>query len=347
MRAIPRWCFAILLAAPVGWFAVQLPGRNLRLRASAIAPGEFRISWDRRSVPALRAVGAVLEIDDGGSSYRRPLSAELLRESSFSYALRSDAAQVRLRVWESDGRPVEETVRFQGVPAAETLRAAVARAPKPAGRLRNVSAKRKPSGKIAEARTNTADRLATAQDAGPRTAELRPFVMAQLPGNARAASPAPALAAPPEMTVLPQLPFAHLLRPDLPKPRVVEGPRAGRLIWTGVLGRRGVVEIVGGRPSVGELSGALPGRPVSLRVQPAEFAAGGLVVYTSDIGARGRVERASPANGWNATRFEWDPTRAHQIFVLEAPNASNAFDRLALRSDARRCTVIVVDWSAP
>ena len=42
---------------------------------------------------------------------------------------------------------------------------------------------------------------------------------------------------------------------------VFRGARSGRLIWTGWLGRREVVEIEGSKPSVGSLSGgALPGR---------------------------------------------------------------------------------------
>ena len=34
-----------------------------------------------------------------------------------------------------------------------------------------------------------------------------------------------------------------------------------------------------------------------------------------------------------------------QLAVLEAPNPSNQFSRLVLRNDARRCSLILIEWT--
>jgi hypothetical protein len=71
------------------------------------------------------------------------------------------------------------------------------------------------------------------------------------------------------------------------------------------------------------------------------------MVYTSDAARNGRGEPASTANGWNATRYRWEPERVRAIAVLEAPNPSNDFKRLVLRNDSRNCSVILIEWSMP
>jgi hypothetical protein len=122
-------------------------------------------------------------------------------------------------------------------------------------------------------------------------------------------------------------------------------PRSGRLIWTGTLARQGIVELDGRSASVGSLNGALPGAPVNLSITPAEFGPDGLVVYTTDASRHNRMEAPSMGTGWNRVTFVWDPERVRQISVLEAPNPNNGFNRLALRNDARRCSMILIDWT--
>ena len=121
---------------------------------------------------------------------------------------------------------------------------------------------------------------------------------------------------------------------------------SGRLIWTGSLARRGVVEFDGRSVTVGSLNGSLPGVPVHVTVSPAEFADGGLVVYTTDAALNGHVEPPSATNGWNRITYSWDPERVRRIAVLETPNPSNRFSHLALRSDARHVSMLVIDWQA-
>ena len=130
-----------------------------------------------------------------------------------------------------------------------------------------------------------------------------------------------------------------------PAPAPSIAARTGRLIWTGLLGKRGVVEIDGAGTSAGSLSGALPGVPLTFRAMPAEFDQGGLVVYTADRTKNGVREAAAARNGWNATRFRVDEARAGELVVLEAPNRTNNFARLVLRNEGREWSVVVVEWS--
>jgi len=116
------------------------------------------------------------------------------------------------------------------------------------------------------------------------------------------------------------------------------------MIWTGTLSRRGVVELDGHTVSIGNLSGGLPGVPVNVTISPAEFADHGLVVYTTDPKRHNRVEAPNAGNGWNQIKYIWDPERVRQVEVLEAPNPSNKFSRLAVRNDARRCSMMLIDW---
>ena len=122
-------------------------------------------------------------------------------------------------------------------------------------------------------------------------------------------------------------------------------PRTGRLIWTGTLGRRGVVEIDASHTSAGSLAGGLPGVPIFVRVLPAEFSQNGLVVYTNDRSKAGATERPTKANGWNTMHFRYDPARVVELVVIEAPNRTNDFSRLVLRNEGRDYSVVVIDWS--
>jgi hypothetical protein len=105
-----------------------------------------------------------------------------------------------------------------------------------------------------------------------------------------------------------------------------------------------VVEISGSHASFGSVIGSWSGAPADFRVEPAEFTRDGLVIYTADGAANGRTEPPSKSNGWNRVEFAFDPVRVGQLVVLEPPNRANNFNRLVLRSDAKTCPVIVVDW---
>jgi hypothetical protein len=175
--------------------------------------------------------------------------------------------------------------------------------------------------------------LAFTPPARPAGASLASVRLDPLPSppavHATAVSPAPPLA----------------VAPPAPPP-VYSGPRSGRLIWTGALGRRGVVEIDGSRASVGTLSGSLPGGvPLTVRAWPAEFGSNGIVVFTSDAARHNRREPPNTGNGWNQTTFEWDPQRVVQLALVETPSAANDFRRLVLRYNGRKCPVIFIEWT--
>jgi proteasome lid subunit RPN8/RPN11 len=453
------WFAAAALAAALGvFYFLWPPTRRLDLRAYAIAPGQVRIDWNRRSPAVLGARSAVLEIADGASRVRLPLTAEQLRSTSITYARQTASILVRLRIEERTpgARPAEESAHFAGEPPPESSAAAVAPTSTDAAgaTVPGTVAERQPTEPVApgvpaadpappgagsppapgpahstsSSAPLTAPVQATAPpsqfaapvpaqaDSSPRpsapapaqgasssqaagglgqsgsadtpplasraavpkaapgaerppgavvTASVasetaavepaRPFVPppAASPRQAQARPDASALPAPPSVVPksvsAPPL-LAHVTPPPrpvrAPEPPAYTGPRSGRLIWIGSLGRRGVVEIDGARASVGSLTGALPrGVPLSFRVSPAQFSGHGLVVYTSDAALNNRRETAGKSNGWNATTFEWDPQRAAELAVLEAPNPTNDFNRLVLRNDARSCSVVVIDWT--
>jgi hypothetical protein len=131
-----------------------------------------------------------------------------------------------------------------------------------------------------------------------------------------------------------------------PAPQIYTGPRSGRLIWTGELDRRGVIEIERDRASVGALSGSLCALAADYRILPAEFTRDGLVAYTRDGSANGRREPPSKSNGWNSVQFVYDPVRVKELVVLEQPSPVNNFGRLVLRNDIRTYHVVVIDWTA-
>ena len=194
----------------------------------------------------------------------------------------------------------------------------------------------------------------------PVNAAIRPRPrQARIPGAAPAVSAAPsALPTPPtaalDLAAAPKVPDLALNRllasvpgpadPPARKPAYA-GPRRGRLIWTGDLARRGVIEIDGSRVSLGSVTGALPGVGLAVTVMPAEFSRGGLTVFTADMLRDGEAEPPSQSNGWNSLHFKTDPGRARELVLLEAPNSANDFKRLVVRNDGRACSVVLVDWN--
>jgi hypothetical protein len=349
------------------------PPRNLALAAYAIAPGQVRIEWDHRSLPVLDSASAVLQIRDGGSGVTIPLDANQLRSSSITYTQSSGHITVRLHVERQRGAaPAEESIEFVGapepqppleaanIPAAKDTPPSQTSAPPippeatatPTATVRDQV--RKPGrDKVGN---NKRDRQQVelpkeAIPSGEAYAAKRKFQIS-LP---RQSTPPPAVAvlvapppAPPVASGEAVLPGFLPPAPPPPKPisKPYSGPRSGRLIWTGELGRRGVVEIEGTRASIGSLSGSLSGLPAVLHIWPAEFTRDGLAVYTGNNAERGRKEPASKLTGWNPVNFQFDPVRAGELVVLEAPNRVNGFNRLVLRNDARACPIIVVDWTA-
>jgi hypothetical protein len=361
-----------IAAAAIYFYYWSRPPRNLALEAYAVGPGQVRIEWDHRSLPVLDSASAVLQIRDGESAVTIPLDANQLRSSSINYTQSNGHITVRLHVERQRGAaPAEESIEFVGapepqppldvanVPGAEhtppsetAATPALPEAPAiPTTHFRDQSRKQGRD----QLRNNKRDRQQVerpkeATPSGQAYAAKRKFQLSLPRQNA----PPPAVAvlvapptAPPVAMGEPVLPNFLPPTPPPPKPisKTYSGPRSGRLIWTGELGRRGVVEIEGTHASIGALSGSLSGVPAVFRVRPAEFTRDGLAVYTGDNAERGRKEPASKLTGWNPVNFQFDPVRAGELVVLEAPGTVNGFNRLVLRNDARACPIIVVDWA--
>jgi len=340
------WPLLAAGSAAATYWCWQLPPRRVALEVLPVSGDQVRITWNGASAAALLAPSGAIEIQDGADLHRVRLSGEQVRRGRLVY--RRETGDVRVRLTMDPGErwarltPESDFARFRtSAPATEPVRsanlvAAVHSAP-------IVPAKALKGEADAEPARKEANRVIV-----PRRPAVIPGspAVTQPPGDPLLTVPAPALAIP--RPAVSASAFAMALPPGVvPTPRqpAYSGPRSGRIIWTGAIKRRGVVEIEGAHPSIGSIIGGLPGVPVTVRVSPAGFSSRGLVVYTADISSDGRVETGSASNGWNATLFRWEPDRARELVVLEAPNPSNDFKRLAVRNDARTCDVVLVEWS--
>jgi hypothetical protein len=310
---------------------------NVSKPAPAQPGSGLEFVWDPKSMPAVTA--GLLEVDDGGVKKQIPLDNEQIRAGSVPYVTASGHVQVTLSTLRRDGRVADAPVSMRPanvpVQAAAHPPVAVPEPPPPSQPERQEPPPKQPVVPVASA---------------DRRAPAKPFV---LTARAAEAAPAPLVLEPPPVEAPPvsggMLPIAPVLRTHISPPApgaVTRSTTSGRLIWTGTLLKRGVVEIVGKSPSVGSISGGLPGVPVVVTISPAEFEGSGLVVYTSDAVRNNRVEPASAANGWNRVTWMWDPARVAEISVIEPPNASNGYGRLAFRSDGRRTSMVWIDWRA-
>jgi hypothetical protein len=345
------WTIVFLAAVALFIYAFR-PVREVGLRVYAIAPGQVRIEWNHELQAAPDGASGELEIRDGHSTTKIPLTAEQIRWGNVTYVQRTGHITVRLRLDRlRPGAPLaEDSVQFVGAQAPQSATSEVLGDPHPpAVPVEVADAHRAPLQPVPETRKqfeapaapqsiHKAAQIPAMPSKVDGATPLPPNPPAVEPGTVRPTGLPDFLSSPPLHAASP---------PPAPsvKAPVYSGARAGRLIWTGNLGRRGVIEVDGAHVSIGSLSGALPGVPVSLNVLPAEFTRDGLIAFTADPLKSERREAPAKSNGWNAMHFKFDDGRARQLVVLEAPNASNDFKRLALRNDSRDCSVVVVDWS--
>ena len=353
---------AVLVTAAAIAFGSR-PSQKIELRAHAIVPGQVSIQWNRRPQPALDGASGVLEIEDGDSVTRLPLDTERINSGSVTYKHLTGHVKIRVRVQAIKGGtlPTEDMLDYFGPPAprkppaeirrdARTVEAEAAVMPEPLdrGASEDQPQTKREARPIPTLPARETRKAIVVADARPATV-LRPAVLptppALQPDPPRSIGLLDFLSAP-QLHAAPPLQAPGVLPspPSVDSPRY-SGARSGRLIWTGVLARRGIVELEGGHASVGSATGALPGTALSLRVLPAEFSRDGLIVFTADRARAGVIEPPSKANGWNAMHFKFDDARASALVVLEAPNRSNDFTRLVVRNEGRDCSVVVVDWN--
>jgi hypothetical protein len=347
---------AVLLVAALAIYAWVRPPRKLALQAYGITQGQVRIEWNHNSLPVVDAASGSLQIRDGNFIQTIPLDANQLRSSSVVYKQKNRRVTVNLRVEprHRGAAATEESIEFVG-PSGPVL----AQAASLIGTAARTTETASSAGQSAS-RSDDEDYSKAAELDVPTPTESSPSPSARdAPTRQFQPSFPPPKSSVSRVVLLPAAPLVPanvnlqsplpdlFLRPELPPEPITQpytGPRSGRLIWTGDLGRHGVVEIEGAHASIGSLSGSISPMPADYQAFPAEFVRDGLALYTMEGAAHGRSEPPSKSNGWNSVHFVFDPVRVGELVVLERPSSINSFNRLVLRNDARNCRVIVVDW---
>ena len=355
-----RWVVIGMALAALGtWFISWRPEpkasaavRQIGLQVFAIADRQVRVQWDWSSSAVRSAPAGTLEIADGRQKYSIPLSGVQLRSSSLTYSRQTDSVEVRLAL----ANGIAESVHMIAPtppPVAAAPPAAVAHEAPPKREPEPQTSSRGKTEKVAAVATHEPPPEPAASAPAQTTLPLKRFTLiTESPKSTGVALPDPppvtsASVRAPVVAIASKLPVAAAIPAPVPaatSATTVKTPRSGRMIWTGTLERRGVVEFEGSSATFGSLSGGLPGAPVKLSIYPAEFKEDGLMVYVTDATRHNRSEAPGPMTGWNRLHFVWDPERVKQMSVLEAPNAGNQFSRLVLRNNARSCSVVVVEW---
>jgi len=204
----------------------------------------------------------------------------------------------------------------------------------------------------AEARKQEQSRLgeeARRNEQARRDEELRLARERQQKLAPAAPEPSPSISSPPPPPAQPAaVPAAAVPASPASAPPAVAaytGPRSGKVIWTGFLGAGASLTVDGRRASVGSVNGSLPGVPVRVSVYPAEFAGGGLTVYSGAARHQGGAEEARSAqNGWLNTKYKYDPDRARGVSLTAAPSAQTGHRQLAIRAGDRPLSAIVIEW---
>ena len=352
VRSGRRWfklaCALALVGAALALYSWPRASNNLGLQAYAAAPGQIRIEWNHNSLPVLNGTSGNLQIRDGDTERTIPLDRDQLQVSSLVYLQTNSRITVRMHVDPSQpGKaPTEEAIEVVGSPAPSSTQTAELPQPQPP----------QVQPQIEERSRMVVDVGVPAPKAQKPTSEPSPLAARKFQASfPQREAPAPREAILPVAPVAPTGMNVDLTLPDIlktapmpakPAPQGYTGPRSGRLIWTGDLDRRGVIEIERDRSSIGALSGSLCSIAAAYRVAPAEFTRDGLMIYTSEGSANGRREPPSKSNGWNSVQFVYDPARASELVVLEQPSQVNNFGRLVLRNNLRTYHVVVIDWIA-
>jgi hypothetical protein len=186
--------------------------------------------------------------------------------------------------------------------------------------------------------SGVAHRVVLAPEKRPRSASA-PFELPAPPPQMVSSSPLPAV------LVASQLAERAPVRPPPPAHARYEGPRSGKIIWTGKLSARGTIEITGKHVSSGFVTGALPGEPVKVDVFPAELTPDGLRVFTADAKYASTAPEAPGAqNGWNRTVYVHSPKQAAGIKMIEAPGPDHGWERLLLRAERGSHSILIMHW---
>ena len=327
---------AAVLAAVLLWNVRSRPPTDLSLRVLDV-DGQLRIDWNHSSRVIQQGQGGAIEIVDGSSKVYNDLSKEDLRSGSVTYLRTTGHVQVSLAVRGVDQSTQTQIIRFSGPPVATTARrVAPAKALEQAGERASTPAPRQVP--------------VTTLSIPPAPALPAPARRLLVLPSARTTHTAEHLLPAPPTLVPDTPPVVATLIPRLPGPAPVkpspsdQGPTAGKIIWTGKLGRSGTIQILGSQASQGHLTGGLPGTPVRVQVFRSEMTQDGVRIFAADAESVGAPEAPGAQNGWNRTVYVLNPRKAAEVSILEAPGPHNAWNRLILRAERGDHSIIVVRW---
>lgn len=345
---------ALVFAAALGAFLYYGPSAeppapappSVALRV-AQQSGQLQVAWDSSALPIQQARQARLDIEDGVRSVSVPLDPAILRLGYWLVPRTSSDIVVRLQVDSPvTPAPLEEVARFVGRPESEVPEAAA-----PGDgllTLREESTKLQNDLQVMIGRNRRMENdLLAARRAAEAASAPAPAAVPERPATQVAATPVQTPPpAPPQSVPSTSVPQTLPAPEPVSRPPAYSGPRAGKLIWTGVLPPGGTLTIDGRRVSSGTFSGALPGVNVRVAAYPAELSANGLSVYSGAARhARGDVtEPRSAQNGWMNTTYRYEPARAQDVAVAEAPATGNSFRKIVLRGGSRAISAVVISW---
>jgi len=362
----------LVLFVSVGGLFVRaraVPSTSIPMHVSDLG-SNVRIEWDPAQKAVRTASRATLEIRDGQTGpVAIPVTRRELDNGSILFVPHSDNIEVRLKLMRGATLSSESVLYFinpvrhvnasQGPPvSAPPVSAKLAPA--------ELSIPNAPPAPMAPLKsTQTSPPVPDLQPEQPvqRVVEKQPKLDKEKHVKTFQL-PAPAvhtLSATPQIATmnLPDLPDIHTSAPAPPlangsplaavltAPAHLAGPpqlRGGRLIWTGSLHKNAVLSITPAGASSGVLSGALPGVPVKISLQPAELVDGGIAVYSKDPERSGTAQPPSAWNGWKVVIHDWDPKRIAEVSLVEPPGPANNWKRLVLRNGNRNVSVFVVNW---
>jgi hypothetical protein len=315
---------------------------------------ELTIRWEDRSNRLASSRSAELIIVDGAEARRIPLSIDSLRSATLSYARHNPKVEVRLRAWTRDNELLETVAHYVGptrppievtpppLPAPSNVEAMKAELDRLNGELLRMRKTEPPAQSISQQIVSIPAKPVF------RTASVPPSRARQEVQAQPTFVPPPSIATGGLSSQIVNIPI-HGGTPSLPAPPATPTPTpaaaklsSGRAIWTGVLPRGAVLLFDGRRPSAGAITGRLPQRRSRVRVFPADLTPAGIVVYTD--GSKQQVEPPGAGNGWNLTMYRADPKRSREVTVVEAPNQSNNWQKLMVRSEQRPISMLVVEW---
>ena len=364
---VPALVAAVLIVAAIAiTFWRRQPAETPVRLELADSPGGLTIRWKVDPSVAAGAKSALLTItNEFGRAHNVNLAPDELQGGSVVYAASSEKLHVGMTVRSRWSQVYHATAGFRGDPVSPEASIYAERSTAPAPVI-------PPPPALAGERSRYLEALPAAivppPSVTPENSPAKtppPVRAAQLPPPVpRRDIPNPEIAAPPTIqltavttaTGIPAAPTPQLpaLRPPASAPVSAPAstptvskpspprPASGRAIWTGALTSGATLLIDGNRATMGTLTGAIPTRPVRIRVQAADLLDSGLVIYTGS--GQERHERPSAANGWNLTTYRPDARRSGTVAVLESPAQTNGWQRVMIRSNSRNLSALVIDW---